>query len=282
MNQTDKIAVDAYLKFLEDRFRAKINPEEYYLSYSGGKDSHLLYWFIKEWLRESNIVIVGCNTGFELPEIRDRIMKNCDVVLHPILKRNQTKERYGIPCFSKQQDEYIYRYQHGSRTDNTMNAVLGKNTLFNLNKKARELLLSDSLHQISNKCCLYNKEKPMIQWGKQNNRKAITGVRQSESATRKSKYNTCLKKNGDFSPIYDFPDNLVDMIYQIYDIEMPECYNYLSRSGCGGCPYGRNVELELSLLPEGQRAKTIEYFKDSYDVLGIDYENIQMTMYGMR
>lgn len=275
----EKIVADSWLKFLADRFKAKIDTNNYYLAYSGGKDSHLLYWFIKEWLRDENIVVVGVNTGFELPEIRNRIMKNCDVVLHPMMHRSCMKKQYGIPCFSKQQDEYIYRYQHGSRSDNTMKAVMGKNPIFNLNSKARKLLLSGKLHPVSNKCCLYNKEKPMMQWGKQNNRKAIIGVRQSESATRKSKYNTCLKKNGDFSPLYDFSDDLVDLIYETYKIEIPKCYDFLSRTGCAGCPYGRNVELELSLLPRLQRKQCIKFFKESYDVLGIDYSNLQMTMY---
>ena len=40
--------VDFYLEDLKTKFN-KINPKEYYLSYSGGKDSHLLYWFIKEY-----------------------------------------------------------------------------------------------------------------------------------------------------------------------------------------------------------------------------------------
>lgn len=274
-----KTIAKAWLRFLEDRFRAKIDPKKYYLSYSGGKDSHLLYWFIKEWLREENIIIVGVNTGFELPEIRRRIMKNCDVVLHPSLNRKDIKEKYGIPCFSKQQDEYIYRYQHGSRSDNTMKAVLGKNQVFNLNRKARELLLSNRLHPVSNKCCLYNKEKPMIQWGKANGRKAIIGVRGSESSTRKSKYNTCLKRNGDFTPLFDFSDELVDLIYDVYQIDIPECYNYLQRTGCAGCPYGRNTETELSLLPDGQRNHAIRFFKESYDVLGVNYNELQMTMY---
>lgn len=39
---------DNYLIRLRDRFK-KINPKEYFLSYSGGKDSHFLYWFIKEY-----------------------------------------------------------------------------------------------------------------------------------------------------------------------------------------------------------------------------------------
>ena len=42
-----------FLEFLRDRFRSKIDPNEYYLSYSGGKDSHFLLWFIREYMDES-------------------------------------------------------------------------------------------------------------------------------------------------------------------------------------------------------------------------------------
>ncbi len=270
-----KRQVDPFLKFLRDRFRAKIKYDRYYLSYSGGKDSHFLYWFIKEYLQDDKIEIVGVNTGFEIPEIRERIMRNADIVLHPCMKRGEIKERYGIPCYSKTQDEYIHRYQNGSRSDNTMRAILGENVVFNLNKSARDKLLSGTLHKVSNKCCLYSKEKPMAQYAKETGKKAIIGVRQSESKLRKAKYDTCLQSNGNFSPIYDFSDLLIEDIYRAYDIEVPSCYNYVQRTGCAGCPYGRNCEDELALLPEKQRNKVIEYFKESYDAKGIEYENIQ-------
>lgn len=264
--------------FLADRFKAKINPSEYILSYSGGKDSHLLYWFIKEWLKEDRIEVVGVNTSFELPEIRDRIIKNCDVVLKPSKHRMDIKTEYGIPCFSKQQDEYIYRYQNGSRTDNTMRAIMGENTKFNLNSKARKLVLNGCLHKVSNKCCYWNKELPLMRYEREHGKKAIIGVRQSESSTRKCKYNTCLQKNGNFAPLYDFTDELVDLIYEVYQIPIPKCYYYLERTGCAGCPYGRNTETELSLIPEVQRKHTIEFFKESYDVLGVNYREVQMSM----
>ena len=266
-----------FLEFLRDRFRSKIDPDEYYLSYSGGKDSHFLLWFIREYMGETRIPIVGVNTSFEIPEIRDRILRNSDIVLHPELHRQQIKDNYGIPCFSKQQDEYIWRYQNGSRSENTMRAINGENTLFNLNKTARELLLSGKLHKVSNKCCKYNKERPMMQYGKETGRKAIIGTRQSESKTRKAKYNKCLTASGNFTPLYDFSDELMDGLYKEYNIEIPKCYTYLSRTGCGGCPYGRNtgIETELAMLPRLQRIQTIKFFKESYDVLGIDYNNIQ-------
>lgn len=105
---------DFYLIDLKSKFD-KIKPNTYYLSYSGGKDSHFLYWFIKEYLKRDDIKIVGINTYMEHQEIRDRIMKNSDIVLLPKLKPMEIKEKYGIPCFSKEQDFYIYYYQNALR-----------------------------------------------------------------------------------------------------------------------------------------------------------------------
>lgn len=278
VNQELQVQVKPFLEFLKDRFRVKIDSEKYFLSYSGGKDSHFLFWFIKEYLRDERIEIVGVNTSFEIPEIRDRILRNSDVVLRPMMSRWDIKKKYGIPCYSKQQDEYIYRYQHGNRSNNTMKFVMGENPIFTLNQKARDSLLSGRLHPISNKCCRYNKELPMIQYGKDTGKKPIIGVRQSESRTRKAKYQTCLGRTGNFTPLYDFSDVLIDSIYDAYDIEIPKCYTYVSRTGCAGCPYGRNCESELALLPELQQRAAIKYFKESYDVKGIEYVNIQNVM----
>lgn len=275
---TEKQIADSYLGELKDRFKNKITPDEYYLAYSGGKDSHLLYWFIKEILHDDEIRIVGVNTGFEIPEIRDRILKNSDIVLHPAKSRWEIKEQYGIPCYSKQQDEYIHRYQCGSRSANTMRFINGENPILNLNRTARENLLAGKLHKISNKCCDWNKEIPMQRYGKESGRKAIIGVRQSESRTRKAKYTSCLTTAGNFTPLYDWSDDLVSLIYSVYKIEIPSCYQYVSRTGCAGCPYGRNVEKELALLPRLQRERTIKYFKESYDIKNLDYRNLQLVI----
>lgn len=278
MNSELQKQVTPFLRFLEDRFRAKIQFDRYILSYSGGRDSHFLYWFIKEWMGDTKIEIVGVNTSFEIPEIRNRIMGNSDMVLHPAMNRYEIKKQFGIPCFSKQQDEYIHRYQCGSRTENTMNAVMGRNRIFNLNSKARGLLLSGRLHKVSNKCCYYNKELPMMRYTKDVGKKSIIAVRRSESKTRGAKYTSCMRTNGNFTPIYDFSDVLINDIYEAYDIETPSVYTYISRTGCAGCPYGRNCETELSLLPDLQRQESVKYFKESYDVKAIEYRNIQMTL----
>ena len=267
------IDVEFYLKDLESKFK-KINPKEYYLSYSGGKDSHFLYWFIKEYLHNTDIEIVGVNTYMEHHEILQRMLKNCDRVLLPKMKPMEIKEKYGIPCFSKFQDEMISRYQNGSRTKNTMNAITGEGRItFKLNKKAKELTLNNQLHKVSNKCCKVIKKDTLHQYEKETKKKAILGVRGGESVLRKSQYTSCFTKDKKFTPIHDLTDELLEKIINKYNIEVPEVYKHINRTGCMGCPYGKkNTEKELSLINENQKKFVCKYFKESYDVLGVNYE----------
>ena len=264
--------VDFYLIDLKSRFD-KIKSNTYYLSYSGGKDSHFLYWFIKEYLQRDDIKIVGINTYMEHQEIRDRILKNSDIVLYPKMKPMEIKEKYGIPCFSKLQDEYISRYQKGSRAKSTLDFIKGENnTKFKLNKKAKELLLKNKLHKISNKCCKVLKKDTANKFQKESGLKPILGVREDEGILRKSKYKSCFTKNGTFTPIHDLSNELLEKIIKKYNIEVPEVYNHISRTGCMGCPYGSrsgNTEKELTLIDGSQKKFVCEYFKESYEVLGI-------------
>lgn len=281
--------VDFYLIDLKSRFD-KIKPNTYYLSYSGGKDSHFLYWYIKEYLKRDDIKIVGINTYMEHHEIRDRILKNSDVVLTSKLKPMQIKAKYGSPCFSKIQDDFIDRYQRGSRTKSLMERIesrqfMGKDgkihsSSFSLNKKARELLLSGKLHRVSPKCCKYLKKEPAKEFEKKTGLKAILGVRGSESAMRKTQYKSCFTKDKKFTPLHDLSDELLDKIYKKYNIEIPEVYNYINRTGCMGCPYGsykHDTEKELALLKPSQLKFVCDYFRESYKVLGIKTER-QMTI----
>lgn len=273
--------IEFYLKDLESRFKY-LNKKKYYLSYSGGKDSHFLYWFIKEYLHDTEIEIVGVNTRMEHPEILKRIQQNCDVVLLPKMKPFEIKEKYGSPCFSKWQDEMIERYQKGSRTPNTVEAITGRNrTMYKISKKAKEYVLGGCAHKISNKCCKVIKKDTLKAYEKISKKKAILGVRGSESTIRKQQYKSCFTKDKKFTPLHDLTDEMLETIIERYNIEVPSVYRFIKRTGCMGCPYGSfsgNTEKELSLLNDNQRKFVINLFKESYDVLGIDYKNKQLKL----
>ena len=75
-----------------------------------------------------------------------------------------------MPCFSKDQDQYINRYQKGSRCKTINQAIFGKKiyllednkihkSSFQINNKARNLLLNNKLHNVSDLCCFYYLKK---------------------------------------------------------------------------------------------------------------------------
>ena len=276
--------VDFYLIDLKSRFD-KIKPNTYYLSYSGGKDSHFLYWFIKEYLHRDDIKIVGINTYMEHPEIRDRILKNSDIVLRPILKPFEIKEKYGIPCFSKEQDFYIYYYQNALRKGKKPSKTIQQKIdgtydkgFSGISKKAREYVKSDNAHKITHLCCYYLKKKPAHDFEKETGLKPILGIRGEESVLRKQQYKSCFTNNGKFIPIHDLSDELLDKIYEKYNIEIPKIYSKVCRTGCMGCPYGsykHDTEKELAVLNKNQYNFVCNLFKESYEALGIGTDKLQ-------
>ena len=270
--------VEFYLKDLASRFK-HIDKSKYYLSYSGGKDSHFLYWFIKEYLHDDQIEIVSVNTYMEHQGIRKRMYKYADTILLPKMKPFKIKEKYGSPCFSKAQDTAIFEYQNGNRANYVMKQINQEYSAgFNLNNKAKKLLLENKLHRISPLCCQYLKKEPFNEYAKKTGKKPIMGIRAKESSRRSLVYKSCFTKDKKFTPIHDLSDELLEKIYKKYNIEIPEIYQYINRTGCAGCPYGSwkgETKKELDLLPDNQRRFVVEYFRESYDVLGIDYRHKQ-------
>ena len=143
--------------------------------------------------------------------------------------------------------------------------------MFKLPKKYVEPVLNGDLHKVSSKCCDYLKKKPMAHYQTKTGEKLIIGVRGSESLLRKTQYKSCFTKDGKFTPLRDLSDELIEKIYEHYNIETPSIYNTLSRTGCRGCPYGSNIEIELKTLSKNQYDYVLSLFKKSYDVKGVKY-----------
>ena len=265
-----------YIEDLKSKF-SKIDHSKYVLAYSGGKDSERLRYLIKEVFGFHDIEIVAINTYMEHKEIKDRMYKHADVILFPTLKPKEIKEKYGSPCFTKSNDEYIGRYQRGSRAPSTLAYVHGdgvtkdgKKTAFKLPKKAKELLLNGKLHKISNKCCDYLKKKPMSKYLKSVAKTEIMGIISGESRVRDYKYTSCFTKKGKFVPTFDMTKEMADKIDDYFSIPIPKVYDHVVRTGCMGCPYGRHVEEELKLIKGNQRKFIIDYHKESYEIKGIN------------
>ena len=192
----------------------------------------------------------------------------------------EIKEKYGIPCFSKEQDFYIYYYQNalrkGKQPSQTIQEKIDgtyKKGFSGISKKAREYVKSGNAHKITHLCCHYLKKEPARKFEKESGLKPVLGIRGGESNLRKRQYRTCFTKDKKFTPIHDLSDELLDRIYRKYNIEIPDVYKYITRTGCMGCPYGswkHDTEKELKLINKNQLKFVFEYFKESYEVLGIE------------
>lgn len=153
------------------------------------------------------------------------------------MKPHEIKEKYGIPCFSKEQDFYIYYYQNALRKGKQPAKTIQQkidgtyNKGFKgISKKAREYVKSGSAHKITHLCCYYLKKKPFHDYEKATGKNAILGVRGDESLLRKTQYKSCFTQSGKFTPLYDLTQELEDKIIKEYHIEVPEIYNYVDRT----------------------------------------------------
>lgn len=290
--------VEFYLEDLKSKF-SKINPDEYYLAYSGGRDSHFLLWFIREYLHETRIPAVFSNTGMEIPEIRERALANCDVVLKPAMKHAEIKEKYGIPLNTKISDKWVWEYQRRREAgvqdedmpkwvkyyalrevDATENGR--KNGILShlaVNQRTCLYMRGGVLHKVSPFCCEFLKKKPAAEYQMKTGRKAILGIMSLESQLRGMRYKSCFSKNGKFHPLWDLTTDLQHRIEQYCGIPVPDIYRFAVQTGCAGCPYGQhgkdrffNTNLDLNLCHEGQRKFILEYFKESYEFKGYEFK----------
>ena len=295
--------VEFYLEDLKSKF-AKINPAEYYLAYSGGRDSHFLLWFIREYLHETRIPAVFSNTGMEIPEIRDRALANADVVLKPAMKHAEIKEKYGIPLNTKTSDDWVYRYQtlraKGVEEKDMPNYLkfmamrdvtatprgrkTGMLSMMCVNKKTSDAMRAGRLHKVSHLCCEYLKKRPAMLYRERERErvgfapKSIIGVMGMESIKRAAVYKSCFSKDMTFHPLWDLTEELQKKIEAYCGIPVPKIYQYVNQTGCAGCPYGQHgkdrfftTNLDLNLCHEGQRKFILEYFKESYEFKGYEF-----------
>jgi len=143
------------------------------------------------------------------------------------------------------------------------------------NKWLREFLIKYGLHfKVSAKCCHYAKKSTINKFNKQNNIQLnILGIRKSEGGARAAAYKGCYIQREDVSlylPIFWFNNENVQKFITINNIQLSDCYTTygLERTGCAGCPFGRNLEKEREILKkyEPRLSKAVEYiFKDSYE-----------------
>lgn len=244
----------------------KYGEENFYISFSGGKDSTVLSKLIDLAIPGNTIPRVYANTGIELNMIRDFVfdMAKADdrvVVIKPSVPIKQMLESDGYPFKSKQHALWVERYKRIGRCDG-VRQYLGERE----DKKAwrsqdscpkcLKYQFTDEFNafKISDKCCVNLKEKPLKKWSKENNRPyGINGIMRSEGGRREK--GTCMLFSGTklklFQPLIPISKEWEEWFIEQYHVEICAVYlppYNLKRTGCKGCPFALHLQEELDML----------------------------------
>lgn len=107
---------------------------------------------------------------------------------------------------------------------------------------------------ISDKCCKGAKKDVSKAYIKDNNIDlVITGVRRAEGGVRSVAYKSCFDNGSsldNYRPVFWLTDTDKQFYKDTFNIVNSDCYTEygLKRTGCCGCPYGKNFEKELKII----------------------------------
>lgn len=276
----------------------KYGEDNFYLSFSGGKDSTILHYLIDQALPNNKIPRVFINTGIEYQAIVDFVkgLAKDDprfIILNPTQAIKPMLEKYGYPFKSKQHSHNVMVYQH-SGIGLSVKRYLGiveSNTQFRCPKSLLYQFTPEFKIRLSDNCCRKMKKEPIHKWEKASNRHiAITGMRNSEGGERASIKGCILTdKQGNvkrFHPLIKVTDQWENWLIERERESIALCplycqpYNF-KRTGCKGCPFSLDLQeqletMELYLPNERKQCELIwKPVYDEYRRLNYRLKNIE-------
>lgn len=240
----------------------KYGENNFYISFSGGKDSTVLSALVDMALPNNKIPRVYANTGIELNMIRDFVfnMQNTDkrvVVIKPVIPIKQMLEKDGYPFKSKIHSHCVNLYQTDP-TKNMWKGYTGQRPEYWHTSTCPKILsyqfTENNKLKISDMCCVKLKEEPLLNWAKKNNKPySIVGIMRDEGG-RRTKAN-CLvfsgKKLKNFQPLAPMTKDWEEWFIKKYNIKICDIYKQpynFTRTGCKGCPFAIKLQDELDTL----------------------------------
>jgi 3'-phosphoadenosine 5'-phosphosulfate sulfotransferase (PAPS reductase)/FAD synthetase len=283
----------------------KDGEEKLYVSFSGGKDSTVLYHLIK--MANIPAKIVFFDTGIELDVIYEFVKTFNDVEwVKPRKPFGQIVKQYGIPYKSKFLSEYLHTWDINQKNPFKLvrNNELVKGTIHRttwegdivdtkekittgraLPKKNFHMLHPDRVgeYTVHNRCCAYLKKDPSKHYIKEHNVNGyFMGVRQAEGGARSLTYKSCrsVKKIGkklvlQSMPMFDWSDQDVDDFIKKYNIPISKAYTEygLERTGCFCCPFAQKMDENLEALYKYETNKykaSMKWLGKVYMDMGVD------------
>ena len=267
----------------------KYGEENFYISFSGGKDSCVLSCLVDEAVPGNKIPRVYANTGIEykmmvefvkhLQEQDDRI-----VIIKPSVPIKPMLERDGYPFKSKLHSQFLGSYQANGNMPPYLRRYIGAEKV--LGKKVRnEFICPKKLRfqfspgyplKVSDKCCVRMKEEPLDLYAADNGKNwCLIGITNAEGG-RRDNVKSCIsfhKKRGlnFFYPLLPVSPEWEEWYIAERNIEVCPLYyppyNF-DRTGCKGCPFNPRLQEDLDTLQKyfpAERKQCEIIWKPVYD-----------------
>lgn len=283
-----------------------INDDKYeriVCSISGGADSDIMLDICWKCDKDNKVDYVWFDTGLEYQATKEHLKYlegkyGIEIKPYKAIKPIPlTCKQYGQPFMSKQVSDYMSRLQrHNFKWEDKPFDELYKEypkcktalqwwcnekqcNAFNIrsNKWLKEfVVLYHPNFLISDKCCTYAKKQVVHKLIKENLYDLeITGVRKAEGGVRATAYKNCFDNKEDstydrYRPLFWYTNSDKEEYENYYGIKHSRCYiDYkLLRTGCAGCPFGRDFEFELEVIEKHEPKFYLavnNIFKDSYE-----------------
>lgn len=235
------------------------------VSFSGGKDSSVLLWLVRQIYPD--VPAVFCNTGLEYPEVI-RLVKATpnNVILRPKMPFHQVITHHGWPIASKKVARGVNVLRHP--TDGNKNVWrLYDQGINRFGKAVNGFKVPDQWRflvaapfQVSDACCQVMKKSPAGRYEKATGRKPLVGTLASDSKARQRTYlqtgcNAYDQVHPRSAPLSFWTEQDVLNCIREHDIPIPEVYGAIvegaagqlattgvRRTGCVFCAFGLHLD----------------------------------------
>lgn len=282
--------------------------DKIHVAVSGGSDSDTMLDAFHRLDFENKITYVYYDTGLEyeatkrhIRELEEKYQIKIERV-PPIMPIPTCCREYGVPFWSKQVSEYIYRLQRHNfqwedepfdvlykRYPNCKSALQwwcnnhpkrdnGRESSLNIAyiPYLKEYIIANPPPPISAKCCLKAKKEPSDKYEKEHNFDlSCAGVRKAEKGYRATAYKTChsfasISSIATYRPLFWLTDSDKRAYKEHYGLKYSDCYEVwgMKRTGCPGCPYGKEFEQELELMQKYEP----KFYRAALKIFGASYE----------
>lgn len=242
---------------------AKYGEDNFYVAFSGGKDSTILHYLLDIALPHNRIPRVFVNTGLEYVDIvkfvRELASKDDRfVIVKPTNSIRTILEENGYPFKSKQHSHNLSIYQNVGMSTTVLKylGLMEGNKSIRCPKKLEYQFTPEFKIKCSEKCCYKLKKEPAEKWEKENGKRIVlTGMRKEEGGQRQL-LKGCITTDSKgfvrkFHPLLVITKSFEDWFIKTQNIKLCRLYyppfNF-DRTGCKGCPFSLELQKQLDVM----------------------------------